>query len=548
MGKKRRAFIVCAALCAAPLCFALPGQKIIPVGYWVYDALAALSLESGVPFFLDSALTMAEAETQLSLVEYASLSDSAKTLYNRVHEYLGAPANTAIHSDAVNLEFGMTLSPEFYFKTNKNIPWDYTHNERRPFAVLHSDISVLPYVNLGADFDIGKSRSGSVRHDNYDNFPFHPDELKSGDGGMDINFPHRAYLSAGLRFGEFSLINFRIGRGDTGIGRTHMGSVILGDNLRGLDYAELSVFSPTLRYSCNVIEAGVNRYLYLHVFQVSLFSSLIVSFCEGAMVNAPFELRYLNPMMIIHGFAAWDDYGGYNDELVEPSDGPFRANNSRVGSIGALIIDWRPFKGIRCYGMAAMNEFQVPNIESITDNAPPNALAFLAGLESTVFVHGGYVTLGAEAVYTYPYMYMLRHKNWSFYREVSELGYDGFVQEWLGTPLGPDTIAALLWAGYNSHALWSLSASFVFSAQGENSNAEIMNTDYWPASGGRSAKTPTGVPVYTYKMSLQGAWQLRGGFSVSSRPALVFINNNGHVPGVFEWGCELNLSLAWRVI
>ena len=71
------------------------------------------------------------------------------------------------------------------------------------------------------------------------------------------------------------------------------------------------------------------------------------------MVNASFELRYLNPIMIFHSFTGWIDYGRYNEQLGDTSLNP---SDSRVGSLLGLAADVRPLKGLRLYALFAMTE------------------------------------------------------------------------------------------------------------------------------------------------------------------------------------------------
>jgi len=44
------------------------------------------------------------------------------------------------------------------------------------------------------------------------------------------------------------------------------------------------------------------------------FKRFQFSILEGAMVAAPLELRFLNPVMIFHNYAAWRSYTDYDEE------------------------------------------------------------------------------------------------------------------------------------------------------------------------------------------------------------------------------------------
>ena len=55
-------------------------------------------------------------------------------------------------------------------------------------------------------------------------------------------------------------------------------------------------------------EFNVDKYLYLHQIDIRLFKKLTFSALEGMIVNAPFELRFINPLTVFHGYAPWKDY------------------------------------------------------------------------------------------------------------------------------------------------------------------------------------------------------------------------------------------------
>jgi hypothetical protein len=313
-------------------------------------------------------------------------------------------------------------------------------------------------------------------HDNYTNFPF--DKFLDGVQSVDSNIPRRAYMSAGLPIRQTMGINFRLGIGDDTFGRSKTGSVILSDNMRGVGYASLQFYSPYIKYAADVMELEVTKYLYLHHLQFNITRRFSFALVEGVMVNAPFEIRFLNPAMIFHSFSAWKTYADYNEQVGnDEADGYFADNpgNSRIGSLLGLSLDFRPWRYGRFYGLAAMNQLEVGG-ERSSSSAVPDGLAFQLGYESFFPVSAGYWHFGIEGVYTYPYMYILAHKNWSFYRELREVSTprDDPIREWAGSPFGPDSIALNVWAGFRRRH-WSAAGSFLVLVQGETASTDVFD-------------------------------------------------------------------------
>jgi hypothetical protein len=181
-------------------------------------------------------------------------------------------------------------------------------------------------------------------------------------------------------------------------------------------------------------------------------------------------------------------------------------------------------------------------------------MAFQAGTEVSVPVTGGYWVFGLEGVYTYPYMYVLHNKNWSFVKEADEVD-NMDVRYWTGTPFGPDSIAGTLWVGYHDLARrtgmwagpWSLEFSFTLAAQGKRSGTDIFDDTsypgYRPTPTVYDVVTPlTGTPTYTYTVTALGKWTPLNWLDLSLQPGYRIVSNQGHVSGNTEQGFEIALS------
>jgi hypothetical protein len=396
------------------------------------------------------------------------------------------------------------------------------------------------YVTIHADLAFGENRMLGEAHDNYTNFPF--DKFLDDVQNVDSNIPRRAYLSAGFPVRKTMGINFRLGIGDDTFGRSKTGSVILSDNMRGVSYATLEFYSPYIKYAADVMELEVTKYLYLHHLQVNITRRFSLALVEGVMVNAPFEIRFLNPAMIFHSFSAWKSYADYNEQVgndKNQDDNDFFAKyptNSRIGSLLGFSLDFRPWRYGRFYGLAAMNQLEVG---SERGGAVPDGLAFQFGYESFFPVSAGYWNFGVEGVYTYPYMYILAHKNWSFYRESLEVSTrrEDPIREWVGSPFGPDSMGLSVWAGFRRRH-WSAAGSFLVLVQGENASTDVFDRPsmgYYPSTRGEAAvTTPSGQPAWTWLAEFEGTWIPKDWLSFTLRPAVKVVRTGGDNEAGFE--------------
>lgn len=524
-------------------------QELVRSGHWIYDAVAALSLESGIRNFADCApLTIAEIESYLAEIDIDSLSESGLKQWQRIQDYFGEE-NLSFKSDIFSANFEPSFNPECYYKTNDEIGWVYDRYSRNNIIDVPVTLSVKDYVALGMDTHLGENKGATLHNDNYFNIP-------TKDTEVDVNFPNYGYLSTGYKFTERTGLSFQLGMGEQSIGRTQTGSIILSDYMTGASFGKLSIYSPNLKYTFDTIQLNVDKYMYYHEFTGRFFNKLTLSFMEATLTNAPWELRYINPFTIYHGAAPWRDYS--EDD----------ANN---GEFMGLRFDFAPFRYVRFFGMFAMNQYQVPyERRDFADSLTPNSLGGQAGFESMIPAAGGYVKIAGEGYYAQPTLYIKQSPDWSFFRTYTDnIGDNQVFYEWTGSPFGPDTIAGELSVGYENPGKWSLDLIYLFAAQGnnaekkifydkksgtwysstDNDNAKIRDAhktaattpDSWvypTTENGISqyAETPTDVPKYTHRISLRGKWQATDRLSFTFQPSFVAILNNTGSSGVHERG------------
>ena len=543
--------------------FPLPPQKILQSDDWAYDALATLSREQGKVFFADSRITVAEMQRYLANIDANTLSPSGLDIYDRLSSYLNSEPWIKFQSDAVSLGLDLALQPELYYKTNDNVPWIYDKYSRNPIFEAPAGFSFGPWITAEMDLYIGQNEYAATLNNNYSNIPLDP------VAQMDIHIPKRAYVSAGVPVGEASGFNFAIGLGDNFFGRTQTGSIIISEYLERTVYAQASIYSPYFKYTAQVLQYNVNKYHYMHYLQVRPHRTVSVSIAEGVMVNAPLELRFLNPFTIFHSYESYKTYTDYNEDLGHvQSDVPLEDqwNNgdliydpngdSRIGSYFGAKVEWQPIRYFRFYGLLVFDVYDLPmKKQHWMAGLFPDAVGFQAGTDFSFPVQGGYWEFGLEGVYTYPYLYIMWDKGWSFYKEVPELDVmkNPPLRYWTGTPFGPDSIAGSVKAGFRSMSGWYAGFSFVFSAQGALSDLSIFDTDeslyntYRPSHVVYDVTVPpTGIPVFTYTASLRGEYKPREWLSFSMQPGYRVVVNTNHVEGSIDQGFELALSLRLK--
>jgi hypothetical protein len=523
--------------------FALPAQRIIPPDSWVYEALSILSREQGRIFLNDSSLTVIQVRVMLEELDTEKLSAEGLRLFDELGSFLDSADSVNFKSDAFGIGIGWALQAEGYYKTNPEIPWIYDYHRRDPLARATLSIFLGPWFSAEMEPYIGTNEYAATLHDSHINLPVDPVSQ------FDIHFPKWGNFSVGTPVGKASGFNFAIGIGNDFWGRTRTGSIVHSEYPERISYARLSLYSPYVKYGAEIMQHQVNKYQYMHFLHFRFFGKVTFSLTDGVMANAPLELRFLNPASIFHGFEAYKTYADYNRDIgnidVEDPTG-----DSRIGSYLGVKLEVQPWKYMRFYGLFAMNQLQLGvEKDNWKEDLTPDALAFQGGADFSLPFRRGFWTFGLEGVYTYPFMYVLHDKHWSFYKQVDEVD-NMKVRYWLGTPFGPDTIAGTLWLGYHRLDTWSLEFSFVCAAQGERSGTDIFDreADYYRPSPKYydMVVPPTGIPATTYTFSLRGTYNPLPWLRLSFEPGYRIITNAGHVSGRTEQGFEFILAASVR--
>lgn len=553
---KKNIFKMCAICAPFFFCagvFARGNQELVESGNWIYSALGEISAEQKTANFSDSGpLSIAELRMYMSEIDYSALSEPSKALYDCVVSYFD---ETPLSVKAGEVTCGIEPFVNFsaFYKTEDDIPWVYDRYERKPLLFVPVSVSIGDFFTAKMDVYFSENKNSSLLNGNYTNIPVSADNI-------DINFPDNGYVSLGKMISPETGVSLKIGKGSKNIGRTSIGSVIWSDRMTGISYAEASVFSPNFRYSANVSQFNVDRYMYLHQLDARFFKKVTFTAIEGMFVNAPLELRYLNPFTIFHGMAPWRDYG---------------SNESTTCAYLGLKFQYVPVSNMRIYGLYAMTQFQTHyEVTNWPDNTTPNGIGFQGGLEYFLPVKKGRLNFSLEGSSAQPYLYIKESPAWSLVHTFSEsIGNAGYsFYEWIGSPFGPDTVGGELKIGWQIPNRFSLNLKYLFMAKGEMSENSVFKSVNWggtvtkspsdlngwcyPESGDmdkaeakrrQGLATPTGIPEYVNRISLSASYNWTKKIETVLQPSLVFVGNSGHQNGEKRFGFEIAAACSIKL-
>ena len=591
-GKLKSAVVSAWLLCAASFC-ALPEiyspHELVPAGSWVYDALYRLNMESATATVVETApLSVQELRFHFSLIDFDSLSASGKSLYGRVSSFLGR-RGASLSLGPVRVGFNAIVDLELMLKTSGGIDWtfatDYAGNrdyfgvERtfgaasgyegndlaRPFLKFRFAIDFADFAAIELDPFWGKSFWGLSDDGSCTNFPVPLSE-------MEFLQPTTAYASAGHLFGAKNVgFNVHIAKEGLQIGRTRTGSIVYNDTYQTDAYVQLDLYAQKFKYEMNVVQVDSSKFLYLHSVHLAPGRRFRVGLLEGTQLTQPFELRYLNPLMIMHSFGSWTEYNDpFGTSEHEDRFGNKISEEEKYGEAWccayfAATLDVVPTNNLRLYGLFAMNELQLPfEKNSDTGAAMPNSFAIQLGFEYTVPERrGGYFLAGFEATYTSPYMYLKQGEVWSLYRKRYNMQRDSTYPScsWMGSPFGPDALAVSAGVGYDMPQRWSAEAGYLFVAHGENSfglfqgkddlfyPSVLLNTGYLSAEDAASlaGRFLNGTVQYTHRLTAKGRCAVSERVALKGQFTYSLVFNSDNTPGERAGGAQLSVGVEAKL-
>ena len=531
-------------------------SQVIPPEHWIYDSLKTLGMEQKtVCFNENSMMTVSELRFYFEQLDAEALSPSGRKLYEEAEEFL-YKNESLVELDPFRFDFDVKLNGELYYKTSEDIPWSFRYCYKDNLATFPVKVGYSDYVAIETDPFVGKSHNGSSKKDNFTNFPY-----KEGD--FEFLFPRFAYASLAGTFNGWGA-NIHIGKQGFQIGDTKIGSVIYNHTFETDSYINLNLFSKYFKCSMDVVQISNEKLFYLHQFSVRPHKTFKISVLEGSMINAPFEIRFLNPLMVMHQYAGWTQYGsedernGYGDE-------------NHFCAYLAGLFDWQPIENLRIYGVYTQNELQLPTEKKGDGILLPDSLGGQLGVELKLPFKDGYWTGFAEGIYTSPFLYVKQNPESSLYRtRCDNLSDDDNICSWVGSPFGPDSFGIKTGFGYELPRKWAAEISYFYLAKGEHgfelfsqpknaagyytyypSTAYIQNKNDEQYEKSRSEARNmwiTGIPMYVNQIALEGEYYFNQKFSTSMRTVYTFIFNAGHQWGKFAHGVEFAFSLSYTIL
>ncbi|MCQ2611276.1 MAG: hypothetical protein MJ169_05950 [Treponema sp.] len=503
------------------------GQDLIPVNHWTYQALQMLYLEMGRSSLADNEpMPVTEFKACMQDIDYERLSKTGQKQYDRIKAYFEEP-NWSVNIGMFSCGVEPSAAFESYYKTNDDVDWVYDYTKRQNVFDIPFKFNVGDYVSIYADVDVGQSRFEVERNKFFCNLPLSLDSI-------DAFIVHDSYLSAGYEFPHNVGLNFRLGLGPQKYGKTLMPSNIMSEYLTDTAYAQFKVYSPYVNYTCSITQFNKKTHLYMHNFELRMFKKFTLQAFECILPYDQFELKYLNPIGVFHGFGAYQ--------------------NAPVNSYLGIKANFVPCDFLRIYAQLSQNEHQM----LMEKEWPiPEGWSLQGGLETYVPIGPGYFHAGLEAYYSTPYLYIKDSPNFSFARTYYQLVGAGDYYQWMGSPYGPDTIAGKLVVGYEVPGVWSVEGFYSLAAMGENGGLKVLKNSGWSAwdidkfnqtawpfkdetiNEISKQRTPHGVVQFVNTFSLKGTLAATPYLDINLQPSYVFITNYNNVPGVTKHSFEI---------
>lgn len=552
------------SFCFSGLFYSQTGNntQIIKQGHWIYDDLYTLFSENKISSFIDNQpMSYGEIKFYFSELDYEKLSASGKELYDALETFLHKNDNFFGEDSALKLYSNPKTNIEFYYKSNINIPWSFDYAVKDRFVTLPVVIGFSDYITIGSDFFIGKNYSASHSSGNFTNIPY-------SFSHIDMSFQKFSYFSSGLCFDSWGM-NFHAGKEGLTIGNTKLGSIIYNETFETNFYSQLNVFTKRLKYSMDVsqVENDTNKkYIFLHQLNLRPFKNFKFGVIEGSLLDAPFELKYLTPLTVMHNFFSW-----FNTDITDTERKYY--NEGHFGAYLCFTFEYIPFENFRIYGYYSQNEILDWGWEHTDDQlCYPDSLGGQLGFQFTVpLENNARIISTAEFVYTSPYLYIKQSPDWSFWSKRTEQGSGEDVCSWIGSPFGPDCFAAFFSCEYKDEGKWNLTFEYLFKIKGQNNSLIFDRTKeisgeniyiYYPYAQYIDSESEldklaainkgrymwmTGIPEYSNRFSLYGEYKITKNISLYAKCAYSFAFNSNNLKNVFDQGIEFGIGCEYMI-
>lgn len=520
-------------------CVTRGGQDLILPGHWVYTSLHIVEQEVGRVTFGDQApVSINELRTYLEDIDYERLSAPGKIHYEKIINYI-QDKTWSLNVGVFSIGTEPSVNPEGFYKSNADIPWINDYTKRQALLDVPIKFSISDYLSVYMGLQMSQNYTARFRNDNYFNQFFTIDTL-------DPVLTHENYLSAGYCWNNNVGVSLVLATGTQSIGNSLMPSIIMSEYLTDAPYLNLRVYSPVFNYDLNVTQLTHQTFFYTHRIEARFFKMINVSVLEGVLPYNTFDLRFINPFGVYHGYGLFNEFPGYCSSYL------------------GFKVSITPCKYLRIYGLYSQNEHTMKSEKDSGDNSTPEGSGFMAGIESYIPAKKGHFHAGVEFYYTNPYLFIKGNPNVSFAKVFGEMvASSPDYYQWVGSPLGPDTLAFQVAFGYEKPSVdagaWSINCIYNFAAAGEFSGDRIFKNAGWKSNGsydesawvypsnptykdGANFSAPHGIVEYRNSLYVCGSWQPLRWLTLSLQPGYTFIYNYGHETGAIRQGFEISFT------
>ena len=509
MKKLLSALLILIFIVSFPL--AANNQEYYPVGSMLWQTVNQLCHTAGVtgpssngPVTADEIL-IALRRAEKVLGEDNSLIQECKTKLS---------GDNAVYADGFGtINLSGTISPEVYFQTAK------------PFGETTSDF----LYDIDGDWFIKNSREtnapiwvtleNSIGNILYSRFVLEVEQAISKEGDENPiwnryfhsqffettifrNFPRDAGISIGS-----SGLNLIIARNRVSLGEGYTGNTAVGDNYDYQEFMKAGFYTEHTSVHINITTFDSSRQTFLNgekqyegltepwslissrfsgyrelrhsaVYELTLFSNFRItgSFITLLDTTTAFDIRYLNPFMIIH------NYFNYKEETI------LEANN-----LVSVDLSWAVGKKWNLYLQWTMDQLQLASeVDRETEEfgyVSPNAFGALFNISYSDIVKDGLMNIYAETVYNMPGMYLntkcydekgnvtnKKNGNYCFSQDYlvgykrTECDYDDIAYG--GYIYGGDSLVFALGGSYVVPSSFSIKGSLFYMAHGEKGRGD----------------------------------------------------------------------------
>ncbi len=572
---KKKVLILTAVLLWTAAAFAQNFQTIIPYDSPEVNNLTLLYRELGMALPSETApWTEAEFLIMLDRVQRRSgeLSSTGKDMLAGLRESLKKdPMYSESGGDfAADVNFNVALEGYLGLIGNEDErTWVRGYGEREPLLYMpaegwfYDSFYAMTSLTIQQDYlaVLGEQGSGTT--------------LPTDFNLIDSNYPYHTALSWG---GEHWNVRFARESLNWGSGKT--GNLLIGANGVSHDFFEATTFWERFKFTFlwlgmanyewwddvnedGVVDAGeietytvggqtfykpvyenksdffsafssqeTLRHFLAHRMEFRFSDQFNFTFTEAVMYQDPsFQFRYLNPLMAFHN---WYQTGSANYFIT-------------------LEGDYQLLPGVRLYGQFLGDQiaFYFNRQDGTYSDVPP-AMGYLAGLDLSRELSGGYLYGGLEWVKLDPYNYIDRsginlwYEQWIMSNYIG--GHPVLVIQPLGYEKGPDSMTFYGEIGYKVPDVWEAKLSCDYSLKGKN---EI--TTEWSDDEGEAEKTtPSGSnPIQNLTLTLGSSLSgqvvnLPEDMTLGSSLSWVYINNYNHIKNKKIFDLQLSASVSFQ--